>query len=74
MNKIKSYLFSLVFFCMTILVTLYALFLGNDILADGTVVETGRTMMPWVIVSFVCLIVSVIVESYRSRKGRTLRN
>lgn len=72
MTNIKRYIFSLGFFFLTILIALYAFFLGNDILADGTVVETGRTMMPWLLISFICLVISIIVESFRIKKGRTL--
>lgn len=72
MTNIKRYIFSLGFFFLTILIALYAFFLGNDILADGTVVETGRTMMPWLLISFICLVISIIVESFRIKKDRTL--
>lgn len=68
MAKFKRHLFSISFFIITIFIAGYAMYLDDDILPDGTVVETGRMMMPFLIVSFVCFIIALIVEHIRNRK------
>lgn len=70
MLKIKYHLFSIGFFILAIFIALYAMFFGDDILADGTVVETGRMLMPFMMLSFIASVISLIVESFRLRKLR----
>lgn len=67
MAKVKRHLFSISFFLITVLIAVYAMYLGDDILPDGTVVETGRMMMPFLIISFVCFVISLIVEHIRNK-------
>lgn len=72
MSKIKHHLFSIGFFFLTIFIALYAMYFGDEILADGTVVETGRMMMSFMLLSFAGFIISLIVEFFlgRHRKSR----
>ena len=68
MAKLKQHLFSISFLVITIVTAAYAMYLGDDILPDGTVVETGRMMMPLLIIAFVCFLISLVVEHFRNKR------
>ena len=55
MKKIKSHFFSIGFLLITVGIAFYAMYLGDDILPDGTVVETGRMLMLLLLIRLICL-------------------
>ena len=70
MKKIKSHFFSIGFLLITVGIAFYAMYLGDDILPDGTVVETGRMLMPFMLLAFICFIISLIVEHFHNKRVR----
>lgn len=70
MAKFKRHLFSIGFLLITVGIVFYAMYLGDDILPDGTVVETGRMLMPFMFLAFICFIISLIVEYFHNKRIR----
>lgn len=68
MAKFKRHLFSIGFFLITVGIACYAIYFDDDILPDGTVVETGRMLMPFMFLAFICFVISLIVEHFHNKK------